>query len=287
MTAFILTPSLVAQSVSMGTWVVPSFADLTIRTQRAFGSTTRITEILSLKGARQRREEIIEEPGRKESRCVTITQCDRQRTILLNVAARLFGISNLRTPSPWLRYRRPVPEATGADVTTTFDAVDTGERRTIGRYVARRVRSTISVEPSLGAWTPPSTTETDGWYIDLPGLDCSAESTAFFLSAENVASDGRRDRHLFKTIRTAKRGYAIELTTRLSQSGVTRVDASTLIQASEGPLDPSLFEIPADYRPALPFLTGGFDMEKPDTIANRLHLYSTQLAALIRSAVSR
>src|SRR5215470_3483432 len=151
--------SVIAQSQP----VVPSFADLTIRTQRAFGPTARSTEILSLKGARERREEIVEAPGRKESRYITITQCDRQRTIQLNVAARLFGISNLRTPLPWLWYRRPVPEATGADVTTTFDAVDTGERRTIGHHVARRVWSTVTVEPSAGAQTPWSRSETDGW----------------------------------------------------------------------------------------------------------------------------
>src|SRR5215510_3082071 len=99
--------SVIAQSQP----VVPSFADLTIRTQRAFGPTARITEILSLKGARERREEIFEQPGRKESRYIIITQCDRERTVHLNVAARLFGISSIRAPSQWYWNRPALPEA--------------------------------------------------------------------------------------------------------------------------------------------------------------------------------
>jgi hypothetical protein len=38
-------------------------------------------------------------------------------------------------------------------------------------------------------------------------------------------------------------------------------------------LDKSLFDVPAGYRPALPRLTGPFDMTKPDTVANRLAAY--------------
>ena len=102
------------------------------------------------------------------------------------------------------------------------------------------------------------------------------------IAVVNVAG-GVPDRQRFQTKRTAKRGYPIEQTTRFSQSGVTHVDEITLIGVSEDPLDSSLFEIPGDYRPALPFIGGGFDMERPDTIANRLHLYSEQVAMLVRS----
>jgi len=275
--------SVIAQSQP----VVPSFADLTIRTQRAFGPTARSTEILSLKGARERREEIFEQPGRKESRYITITQCDRQRTIQLNVAARLFGASSLQAPPRWFRNRPALPEATGADVTVTFDAVDTGERRTFGHHIARRVRSTITVEPSPEAITPRSSTERDGWYIDLPGLNCSDDHTESFAQLEVLSSDRPRDRRHIQIKRTAKRGYAIEETTRSSQSGVTHVDEITLIAFSEDSLDSSLFEIPGDYRAALPLIGGGFDMDRPDTIPNRLHLYSEQLAAMVRSWTGR
>jgi hypothetical protein len=264
----------------------PSFADFRITTQHSLG-LVRVTEALSLKGARQRNETTWERPGFTGRRGFTITQCDRQRTVRLNVAAKLYGISPLSTRSLWLWSRPAAPEGegpAGAVVTTTFDAVDTGERRTIGHYVARRVHSTVTVEPGPDAHTQRSTQETDGWYIDLPLIGCRREYTESFMGVAvvNVAG-GVPDRQRFQTKRTAKRGYPIEQTTRFSQRGVTHVDEITLIAVSEDPLDSSLFEIPGDYQPALPFIGGGFDMERPDTISNRLHLYSEQVALLVRS----
>jgi hypothetical protein len=264
----------------------PSFADLRITTQRSLG-LVRVTEALSLKGARQRSESTWERPGFEERRGITIMQCDRQRAVRLNVAARLYGISTLSTGSPWLWSRPAAAEGEGPVVTTTFDAVDTGERRTIGHYVARRVRSTVTVEPSPDAHTPRSTSETVGWYIDLPAIGCRREHTESFMSVVVNVAGGVPDRQRFQTKRTATRGYPIEQTTRFSQNGVTHVDESSLIAISEDPLDSSLFEIPGDYRPALPFVGGGFDMERPDTIANRLHLYSEQIATLVRSWTDR
>ena len=168
---------------------------------------------------------------------------------------------------------RPLPEGQGADVTTTFDAVDTGERRRAGRYVARRVRTTVTVEPSPGANTPASTRETDGWYIDLPGLGCSDTATTAYLAVgEVVGPGGLRDRHHYRTKGAASRGYAIEETNRFTQAGGTNVDRVELIELSEHPLDLSLFDIPRDYRPALPLVRGGYDMTKPDTLANRLQV---------------
>ena len=275
--------SIIAQSQP----VVPSFADLTITTQHASGEA-RITNVLYLKGARQRREGAMQAPRPMESRYVTVFQCDRQRVVQLNVAARLFGVSSLRAPWRWFWNRPALPEATGADVTITFDAVDTGERRMLGRHIARRVRSTITVEPSPGAITPRGSTERDGWYIDLPGLNCSDEPTESFAQLEVLSTDRPRDRRHIQFKRTAKRGYAIEQTmTQFSQSGATRVDEITLIAFSEDPLDSSLFEVPGDYRPALPLIGGGFDIDRPDTIPNRLHLYSEQLAAMVRSWTGR
>ena len=116
-------------------------------------------------------------PGHTGTGSATITQCDQRRSIHLNLEAKLYAVSVLRDWSAPVTRRGGVPEAQGADVTTTFDAVDTGERRRVGRYVARRVRTTITVEPSPGANTLTSTRETDGWYIDLPGPGCSDKET--------------------------------------------------------------------------------------------------------------
>ena len=46
-----------------------------------------------------------------------------------------------------------------------------------------------------------------------------------------------------------------------------------LPEFSENSVDPSIFTVPRGYKPALPRLTGGFDMTRPDTLTNRLQSY--------------
>ena len=283
--ALAVAPAILAQTLSIPAFVVPTFADLTIKTRHSFGTTSSrgTTEVLYLKGARERHEFLYEQPGKRPS-FATIMQCDQRRSVQLNPEAKLYAVSVLEDWSARLKRGRPVPEGRGADVTTTFDAVDTGERRPAGHYVARRVRTTVTVEPSPGANTPPSTRETDGWYMDLPGLGCSDSATTAYLTVgEVVGPGGIRDRHHYKTKGAASRGYAIEETTRFTQRGGTDVDRVELIELSEHPLDLSLFDIQRDYRPALPLVRGGYDMTKPDTLANRLQVYWDEITLVARA----
>ena len=285
----VLTGSIVEaryQALSTSGFVVPAFADLTIKTRHSFGPSPArgTTEVLYLKGARERHELLYEQSERRSLDYATIMQCDKRRSVQLNTEAKLYFVSVLRDWSAELKRGRPVPEAQGADVTTTFDAVDTGERRLVGRYAARRVQTTVTVEASKGANTPPSTRVTDGWYIDLPGLGCSdAATTVSFLIGEAVQPGGLPDRHHHKTKGTASRGYPIEETTHFTQTGRTTVDRVELIDLSEHPLDSSLFDIPRDYRPALPGIRGGYDMTKPDTLANRLQEYWDEIILVART----
>jgi hypothetical protein len=284
--ALVVTPVILAQTLSGPAFVVPTFADLTIKKRHSFGSASSrgTTEVLYLKGARERREVLPEQPEHTGPGHATITQCDQQRSVQLNPEAKLYSVSVLNDWSQQFERRRPLPEEQGADVTTTFDAVDTGERRRVGRYMARRVRTTVTVEPSPGANTPASTKETDGWYIDLPGLGCSdAETTAYLIVSEVVGPGGLRDRHHYKTKGVARRGYAIEETNRFTQTGGTNFDRVELIELSEHPLDMSLFDIPRDYRRALPLVRGGYDMTKPDTLSNRLQAYWDELTLVTRA----
>jgi hypothetical protein len=284
--ALAVAPAVLAQTLSIPALVVPTFADLTIKKRQSFGTALSrgTTEVLYLKGARERHELLYEQPGDRGFNYVTIMQCDQRRSVQLNPEATLYSVSVLEDRSAQLRPGPPVPEGQGADVTTTFDAMDTGQRRPAGHYVARRVRTTVTVEPSPGANTPPSTRETDGWYLDLPGLGCSdAATTAYLTVGEAVRPGGLRDRHHYKTKGAASRGYAIEETTRYTQTGGTTVDRVELIELSEHPLDSSLFDVPRDYRPALPRVRGGYDMTKPDTLANRLQEYWDEITLVART----
>jgi hypothetical protein len=167
----------------------------------------------------------------------------------------------------------PQPEMSGADVNVTIDSVDTGERRQFGSYVAWRVKTTTKVEPGPGAVMLPSVTEVDGWYIDLPGFGCQERENEGGGFTYLTTGSAKRDNIVLKRLGTAPQGHAVEEISRRTEGGHTTVVKLELLEFSEAPLDDSLFELPAGYRPALRTPYGGRDMTKPDTLANRLQAY--------------
>jgi len=82
---------------------------------------------------------------------------------------------------------------------------------------------------------------------------------------------------------TTPRGLVIEETTRTESGEQRPTERVTLIEYSEATLNPSIFAIPESYRPALPRFSGGFDLARTDTIANRLREYWEELASWARN----
>lgn len=283
-----LAPALFAQTGPTPDYVVPSYVDFRITTRMSHGDgpTHTTTTTLYLRGARERRESAVEQKGEPATPLpASILQCDQRRAIHLNLNAQLFSEVTFVEWSNSFAGVSTLPEAQGPVVTTIEDAVDTGERRRLGRHVARRVKTTTVVSPAPGANTPASRRETEGWYIDLPGLGCVASEmkSSLRLSAENP--NGPRDRHRFQTKGTARRGYAIEETTRHTEARMTYTTTVTLVDWSDAPLDPLLFETPANFRPALRMPGGGVDLTKPDSVANRLQTYWDVLTAVVSRVV--
>jgi hypothetical protein len=283
---------LAAQSAAPPRLVVPSVPDLTIKTRETFDreNSSISTAIVYLKGARQRREDIVDfsphvtaKTGSTRTHIRTsITQCDERRSVMLNDEAKTYVYSPIEDRSFSLRRAAqlagslpPESEPAAGDVTITIDAADTGERRTMGRYVARRVVTTTRTEPGPGASTPPSDSKQDGWYIDLPSSNCrdQRDQGEAFLYAIAWRSNVPHDRVNFKRLGTARRGYPIEEITSRHDERSTITSRVELIEFSEAPLDAALFTVPAEYRPALPIPFGGYDLSKPDTVINRLHSY--------------
>ena len=160
------------------------------------------------------------------------------------------------------------------DSVVTTDSIDTGERRPVGPFVARHIKTTRVREWRHRARYLRSVEERDGWYIDLP-VDCYDWAARLTLWDTIPAVPSRR-----MVLRgNGRRGYAIEETTRQSDAppydtnAVPGVARTELVDVSTTPLDPSLFTVPPGYRQALPRWYGGFDMSKPDTMTNRLQSY--------------
>jgi hypothetical protein len=118
--------------------------------------------------------------------------------------------------------------------------------------------------------------ERDGWYTDIPGLGCTERFVETELSAPT------RDRVYYEYIGTGGRGYPLEETTHKTQDGIDESGRLELLEFSATVLDSSLFEVPADYSPALRTFQGNFDMSRPDTLRNRVQEYWTGLLSAMR-----
>jgi len=273
---------ILAASVGFPKFVVPNLPDLTVKTRRTSADWLSQVNMLCVKGARQRTEILNEKPARADAMNWTIIQqCDEKRSFHINERDKLYTSSEIEDWSERLKKARPVsfPQISGAEVTVTIDSIDTGERRQFEHYAARHVTVTTRFDPAAGASTPASVEQTDGWYIDLPGLGCQDRASSVF-GWLTIAL--RQDRFQFTWLGKAARGYPIEETSLRTEAGKKTISKVELLEISEVPLNPSIFELPAGYRKALQTGNGGADLTKPDTVSNRAQYYWMRLTFWVR-----
>jgi hypothetical protein len=238
------------------TFVVPNFADATIRTRVSRGLQLPMVTTLRLKGGRSRSESAPNSTRPMRPFTAHITQCDQKAMIILFEPTKTYRIHYFHEPSEREVEREEMQKAkppTGPIVTVTTDSEDTGERRQMGSYEARHIKTTITVDPSKGALTPAGKTEMDGWYLDLPGLNCRVADRGDMPpgSAWHVpVAVGGHDTFKFIKTGNATAGYAVEETSTERSEGNVAVNKTELLEFSDKPLDESLFEIPPDHTEA-------------------------------------
>jgi hypothetical protein len=239
------------------TWVVPNFHDLMIKTRATRGLSNPMTTAWYFKGPRQRTEHLAEASLNRLPFVANIMQCDLRTRIFLQEHMKTYTSFVVPVEERERIRLHPLPPKppTSADVTVTSDSVDTGERRQIGSYEAHRIKTTITIEPGKDAATKPGKVEIDGWYLDLPGLNCHEVSPR---EGENVpplaewmmlVRGAAHDHLIFKNLGTPPRGLVVEESSTQRQAGNTIVNKTELLEASDQPLDESLFEVPPDYVP--------------------------------------
>lgn len=226
--------------------VVPDFPDLTIKTRQTLGTTAVIRMTWYFKGPRQRTEHTFESSPLPTN--VILTKCDQGTNFFLDTQKKTY-LSRPVDPARWKDTRKmSQPSGDTVDVIVTTDSVDTGERRSVGTYEARRVKTTTMIDAKEDAGVSASKMETDGWYIDLPGWNCRDDSGRE--QGISMLSNGRRlPRFVFHQLGTARRGFPIDETTVTTQSGRSKTSRTEFLEISESQLDPALFELPADYTP--------------------------------------
>ena len=201
-----------------------------------------------IKGKRQRTESM-------GGQSVTIQQCDLRRDIQIMPAMKAYTVNPYQTAdaganAPAAGTRQAVEQTQGGLVTSTVTTRDTGERKAMFGYTARRIITTIETRSAPDACTPIDTKmETDGWYIDAAfALDCDLERAAGYQNRQQAG--GCRDRYQMKTVGTAKRGYPVYEKIRMFEKDGRESFSmvNEVVELSQATLDASLFEPPADYR---------------------------------------
>lgn len=221
-------------------------ADVKIKSRQTMQGQT-YENATYIKGKRQRTESM-------GGQSVTIQQCDLRRDIQIMPAMKAYTVNPYgdaaAANAPASGTRRTVEQTKGGVVTSTVTTRDTGERKQMFGYTARRIITTIETKSSPDACNPIDTKmETDGWYIDAAfALDCDLERAGAYQNRQQAG--GCRDRYQMKTVGAAKRGYPVyEKMTMFEKDGRESFSmVNEVIELSQATLDASLFEPPADYR---------------------------------------
>jgi hypothetical protein len=222
-------------------------ADIKIKARSSFGGQQGHETTTYIKGKRQRAEM----PGGM----ATVTQCDLRRTVQLNGTSKTYMVMPFDdgaagAPAAEAAAGSPAPDRRGGVVTTTMKVTDTGERKQMFGYTARRIKTSMVTESSPDACTPmKSRMESDGWYIDLNvGFDCYDQGATSYRAYNR--GGGCQDTYRTKQIGTARTGYPVHVTTTMYDEAGNPSGSFTqeVTEISKAVLDAALFEVPADYR---------------------------------------
>lgn len=222
------------------------FADVKIKTRSTSGgASTESTTFI--KGKRQRTE--------MGEQSVSIMQCDLKRTVQLSPAAKTYLLSLFNQPGAMQSIVTETDGQTettvvrGGTVTTIVATKDTGERKQMFGYAARRIITTIETEPSPDACSKNKTKmEMDDWVIDAEfALVCSEMNQNGYIRSYG---GGCQDKQVVKRVGAAKAGYPLysKMTIFDENGKPSSSSVSEVVELSKENLDAALFDVPADYR---------------------------------------
>jgi hypothetical protein len=159
--------------------------------------------------------------------------------------------------------RRPVTYSEGT-LQIWIESTDTGERQEMFGHLAHHIITREKRIATPGACSGSSQSETDGWYIDesvMPEWQRTKKPGGGVVVATLVAfSNGKcvdKVDHIDVHRAGVDPGFPLKITTTTKSEvpepdGGTRMVASTwgseVMEFHEGALNPSLFEVPPDFR---------------------------------------
>ena len=158
---------------------------------------------------------------------------------------------------------KPVADS-GGTLQIWTQSTDTGERKTMFGRTARHIITREHRIASPGACSRGSDSETDGWYLDSSVIPEWGQPTknAYGVVVASVVAATANSNCLDKMDKIevhrngVEPGFPVKLTTTTKsevtgRNGAPRLLASTwgseILELKQGPLDPSLFDVPSDF----------------------------------------
>jgi hypothetical protein len=137
----------------------------------------------------------------------------------------------------------------GGVVNITQTITDTGERKEMFGYTARRIKTSLVKTASPEACDKDQKVETDGWYIDFQyAFECPGQVQKQQTVPVRPQPPGCKDEIRTKTIGSAKLGFPLLVTTTIYQpDGKTNTLTQEVLELSTQPLSAGLFEAPEGY----------------------------------------
>ena len=243
-------------------------------------------ETLYLKGSWQRREG---KSRQRDGRVMTwafINDCARQQFIWLDLVNGRYNLATGGVPLAVIaafneqQFPPPAPPGVRGTLFETTTVTDTGERREMFGFKARRLKTltTWRVEPDACA-TGAARIETDGWYIDLLyGVDCSPDLSGA-IPRSFIEIGGSRclvkrfntRKYLFRRQYEgqARLGFPLVETTRAyDERGGVKEQTREVLELSTDALSDALFAVPAGYARLEPR-----EWRKPNALARALSIF--------------
>ena len=230
----------------------PTTNDVKIRQRISSGSSPGSETLLYIKGQRMRNE-----MGGNVG-FTTILQCDLKRTLTINEKTKTYLISptdGMNAPGAVGDGGPPVaaPPAQnepqrGGVVNIVNTITDTGERKEMFGFTARRIKTSMVKTATPDACDKDAKIETDGWYIDFQyAFECPGQTQKHQAPAYRPRP-GCKDDIRTKTIGTAKLGFPLLVTTTIYQpDGRTSTMTQEVLELSRETLSASLFDTPQGY----------------------------------------
>ena len=248
------TAGLVANSQTQPTNKAKASSDVKIRQRMGGANDKGVETVLYIKGPRMR-SEMAGDYG-----MTSILQCDLKRTLTIYEKTKTYMVTATDgtntsgaaegdggggvAPSA-----APAGTPRGGVVNVTNTLTDTGERKEMFGFTARRIKTSMVKTASPEACDKDQKVETDGWYIDFQfAFECPGQPQKHQPVPVRPQIPGCQDEVRTKTIGTAKLGFPVLVTTTIYKpDGTTTTSTQEVLELSREPLSAALFEAPEGY----------------------------------------